>query len=50
MHNVTQQNRKDREMKRKRGQETGGKTRDGERRGKEKEGEIVMEQERAARR
>lgn len=46
MHNSTQQNRKDREMKRKRGQETGGKTRDGERRGKEKKGERVMEQER----
>jgi hypothetical protein len=27
MHNSTQSNRKDREMKRKRGQETGGKTR-----------------------
>jgi hypothetical protein len=37
-------------MKRKRGQETGGKMRDGERRGKEKEGERVMEQEREVRR
>jgi hypothetical protein len=37
-------------MKRKRGQETGGKMRDGEMRGKEKEGERVMEQEREARR
>jgi hypothetical protein len=50
MHNSTQQNRKDREVKRKRGQETGGETRDGERRGKEKEGDIVMEQEREVRR
>lgn len=50
MHNSTQQYRKDREMKRKRGQETEGKTRDGGRRGNEKEGEIVMEQDRGVRR
>jgi hypothetical protein len=37
-------------MNRKRGQETGGETRDGERRGKEKEGDRVMELEREARR